>query len=108
MKNNYDQETLVIASHLTPGTISADRQTRGMRNGDPCIVIADALLRYAKEHKARFESPLSEDYFLGPAWLAALTGVRSLLNGEGSFDGGCVDSVLMLALKESGYTEDNL
>lgn len=95
-------------SKLTPGTVSHAEHRKGIVNADPVQVMMDSLLQYAEKHEKRFESKLSEDYILGPAWLSAATGVRTLLNGEGQFDGGVLESVFWSALEAAGYTEADL
>jgi hypothetical protein len=97
-----------IASKLTRGTVAHQRHTTGIFRNEPVMVLMDTLLRYAEKHERRFESKLSEDYFLGPAWLQSIMGVRTLLNGEGDFDGGTLEELFWKALEVAGFTEADL
>ena len=66
-----------------------------------------AWLEYADAHKARYESPIGEDYVLGPAWLEWAKALRTMLNGEtGNLDCGTLDAAIMKALAENGFAEE--
>lgn len=99
---------LALFQQLTPGTVSHQMHQNGMTNGDPVIRAMEASYAYAVAHKARFESPLAEDYVLGPAWLNMAKGARALLNGEGQFDGGTLEALFWKALEVAGFTEADL
>lgn len=59
---------------------------------------------YAKVHKFRYESNISEDYFIGAEWFAIGLSFRALLNGErGRLDGGTLDSFILDTLAENGF-----
>lgn len=67
----------------------------------------DAWIDYALAHQKRFDSPIGEDYVLGPAWARWGFALRELLNGEaGSLDCGTLDSILCHNLTEMGFDPD--
>lgn len=116
-KYTYQPETIAKVATLTPGTIAYQSHLLGMHSAEPLIVALDSMIRYAKAHKARFESPLADDYVLGPQWLDALKGLRGLLNGNGavahelgrtsdSKDNGACEAMFWAALEAAGYTEE--
>lgn len=108
------------ALHKLPrNVVSGQAMERGLIQGEPLLLCMDGLLRYAKAHKLRFESTLSEDYVLGDPWLAAVKGIRALLNGDGavahekgyntdSKDNGVIESVFWAAMNAAGFTDENL
>ncbi len=95
-----------------------------MSGNEPIIVILDSLIRYAKAHEQSMGSKLSEDYFLGPCFLSALTSTRELLNGNGSVanemsaktdkpcrdskDNGACEAMFWDAMEISGFTEKDI
>ena len=73
----------------------------------PIIVTVDAWCEYASAHARRFESPIGEDYVLGPAWARWGFAIRELLNGEtGNLDCGTLDTILCRNLEEQGFDPD--
>lgn len=115
----FAPETIAEANKLTPGTVAERDHKNGMTAGEPLIVAMDCLLKYAEAHAVRFESPLAEDYVLGPAWLRSISALRELLNGNGSVanmkgmgtdskDNGCVESVFWAAMRTAGYKEEDM
>ncbi len=78
-------------------------------NQETVIVRAlDTWVGYAIAHQARFESPIGEDYVLGPAWARWGFALRELLNGEtGRLDCGTLDTILCDNLAEQGYNPDD-
>lgn len=117
-KYTYQPETIAQVTKLTPGTIAHQSHLLGMHSAEPLIVALDSMIRYAKAHKARFESPLAEDYFLGPQWLEAVKGIRALLNGDGavahelgrttdSKDNGACEGMFWAALEAAGFADDS-
>jgi hypothetical protein len=86
-KYTYQPETLDASESLfskAPHSVSALEHKRGLVKHEPLIVILDSCVRYAKAHRIRFESPLFEDYVLGPAFEQVLEGVQALLDGDGA------------------------
>ena len=64
----------------------------------------DAWCLYASAHELRYESPIGEDYVLGPAWADWGRSLRALLNGEtGDLDCGTLDTILVDNLIEQGF-----
>jgi hypothetical protein len=64
---------------------------------------------YAKAHAKRFESPIGEDYVLGPAWQQVGEGIRALLNGvTDRLDCGTVDGFILNTMAENGINTENL
>lgn len=73
----------------------------------PIVRMIEAAAVYADNHKARFESPLGEDSFLGPEWGKIVKAIRALLNGEcGRLDCGTVDSLLLDMLNAEGMGDE--
>ena len=116
---NYQTETLDAYSQIKPGTISAQAHRTGLEGREPLIVILDALLSYAKSYRDRYELKLSTDGVLGPEWLAAASGIRGLLNGDGAIamtqgittdskDNGACEAVFWAAMDAAGFTEEDL
>lgn len=115
----YNPETVAHANKLTAGTISEQAHKYGMEQGEPLIVIMDALMKYADNYHRRFNSLLCNDGFLGDEWLQAAKGIRALLNGDGAVamlkdittdtkDNGCVESMFWDALRVAGFKEEDL
>jgi hypothetical protein len=64
---------------------------------------------YGFEHQNAYESTLSEDYVLGPAWAKIGEGLLALLNGDlGRLDGGTLDSVIRTSLQAQGWDPDTM
>ena len=121
---NYQPETLTAFDKIPKGTVAHQTHCLGMNGTDPIIVILDSLIRYAKAHEANLGSKLSQDYFLGPCFLSALTSTRELLNGNGgvaneisaSTNAPCRDSkdnvacerMFWNAMEISGFTESDI
>lgn len=92
-----------------PGTVASKELEHAAHNWHPLLVGLDAMLRMAASHKSRFESPISEDYFLGPRWLGAAKGLRELLNGDfGPIDNGTAESIFWAAMDSAGFSESDL
>lgn len=112
-----DQKTKL--DRVAPGTISQHEHRLGLRNNEPLIITMDAMIRYAKAHKKRFDQNLADDYVLGPYFLEAITGIRNLLCGGGavanelelssdSKDNGAVEAMFWTAMDIAGYTEEDI
>jgi hypothetical protein len=119
MNVDLQPETKAQLTRVTPGTVAWQSQNVGIAGGEPLLVILDGLLRYAKAHRSRFDSPLAQDYVLGPLFLQSLTGIRGLLNGDGavaherglsgdSKDNGVCEAIFWDAMDAAGYTEEDL
>jgi hypothetical protein len=120
----YQPETVKAFDKVPYGTIAHQTHCIGMNGTEPIIVILDSLIRYAKAHEASFGSKLSEDYFLGPLFLQALTATRDLLNGNGavaneisaktgkpcrdSKDNGACEQMFWDALGLAGFKEEDI
>jgi hypothetical protein len=64
---------------------------------------------YARQHQARYESLIGEDYVLGPTWASIGESIRTLLNGEcGRLDCGTLDSFILKTLEANGINTENL
>lgn len=73
----------------------------------PIGAMLRALARYADDYERRFKSPIAEDYVLGKDWLAMLTGLVGLLNGETHrLDCGDVDRAVRDVAEAAGFTRD--
>lgn len=68
-----------------------------------------AWSRYAKDHKARFDSPIGDDGVLGDYWKDAGLAIRGLLNGEmGQLDCGTLDAYILDTLKDNAIDTEQL
>ena len=108
---NYSTALRKHVGHLNavaPGTVAQAEMASGIRHNEPVIAAMDAFYRYAVKHYSRYETPLAEDYFLGPEWLAGIKAVRAMLNGEGDFDGGTMESLFWDAMAVAGFEESDL
>ncbi len=94
----YEPETIKAAAKIPAGTVNAQSHRIGMEQGEPLIVIADALLKYAKAYAQRFDGPVFNDGVGGDAFKDMLKGVKTFLD----FDGG-----IALAKGITTDTKDN-
>lgn len=111
----YTLATLRAAHKIPKGCVNEQSHQIGIRQGEPLIVMLDCLLQYASVHKARFGSPLAQDYVLGVAWIKAARAVKDLLDGDGvvasmlsrttdSKDNGACDRVYAEACEVAGFS----
>lgn len=64
---------------------------------------------YAKEHQKRNESPIGDDYVLGPEWRDIGLAIRGLLNGEtGRLDCGTLDAFILETMRENGVETEGI
>lgn len=121
---DYQNETCEAFAKVPERTVAHQTHCMGMNGSEPLIVILDALIRYAKAHEQSMGSKLSEDYFLGPCFLSALTSTRELLNGNGavaneisaktgkpcrdSKDNGACEDMFWDAMRIAGFTEEDI
>jgi hypothetical protein len=112
----YSAEAVTAANRIPTGTIAEHAHKIGMTFGEPLTIMLDSLLKYAESYRIRHESPLSEDYVLGPAWLRSIAATRELLNGDGadamrknitsdSKCNGALESLFWDAINHAGFTE---
>ncbi|MGE3279717.1 MAG: hypothetical protein AB7H90_03335 [Alphaproteobacteria bacterium] len=92
----------------------AVRQSRMMTSAEKLELetqIARAIhawVYYAEAHRKRFESPIGEDYVLGPAWARWGFALHELLNGEtGRLDCGTLSSIINDNLAEQGFKPED-
>ena len=76
-------ETLAGINSIPANVIDGQSARLGLAHGEPLLVIADALLRYAKAYKARFGDAVGEDYHAVTAFGDMLAGVKTLLDHDG-------------------------
>ncbi len=76
-------ETLAGINSIHVNVIDGQSARLGLANGEPLLVIADALLRYAKAYKARFGDNIGDDYHAATAFSDMLSGVKVLLDHDG-------------------------
>lgn len=94
---------------LQRSMVSVERVKDEWRAEQAVAAACHALKVYANSHKLRFDSKLADDYVLGPAWLAMLQGVRTLLDGEtGRLDCGTVDGYLVKLAEDNGFKQEDL
>lgn len=115
----YELETIKTARKLPRGSVAEYSHKTGMVGAECLIVVLDSLLKYAKAHQKRFETPLAEDYVLGVEWLEAIKGVRGLLNGNGqvanvagittdSKDNRSCEAMFWTAIAVAGFKEEEV
>ena len=69
----------------------------------PVVAMLKGWEKYAKDHKARYESNIGDDGVLGDPWKEIGLGIRTLLNGEtGRLDCGTLDAFILDTLNENG------
>jgi hypothetical protein len=74
------------------------------KNGETVSPMLRAWAQYAKEHREQYESPIGEDYVLGPEWRTIGLAIRALLNGNcGRLDCGTLDAFILDSLQENGF-----
>lgn len=106
-------------SEMAKGTISEQSHKLGMANYEPVIVAMDAMIRYAKAHRLNFHREVSDDYCLGPIWLAIVANIRHLCDWDGavamergittdSKDNGTVEEMFWQAMELAGFEESDL
>lgn len=76
--------TMQALGKVPHGTVNARSVALGLDSGEPLLIIADALLRYAKAYRRRFGGFVANDGVGGDAFRAMLRGVKVFLD----FDGG--------------------
>jgi len=71
-------------------------EARGqLSHGQAIATMVHGLAVYADAYRRRFDSDISEDGVLGPAWREIGDGILALLNGElDGLDGGTVDGLI--------------
>ena len=73
----------------------------------PIGAMLRALARYADDHERRYGVRIAEHYVIGADWLASLTGLVGLLNGETHrLDCGDVDRAVRDVAEAAGFTRD--
>lgn len=123
MKNSttviLQRETVDALSKIPAGCVNARSARLGIFEGEPLLVMADALLSYAKAYRARFEQPINSDGVAHKAFGNMLRGVKTMLDFDGavalrrgittdSKDNACICDILEAACKIGGYDWNNL
>lgn len=123
MKNTItvimQSETVAALAKVPAGTVSAQSVRLGVYEGEPLLVIADALLSYAKAYRRRFESPVSDDHVGADAFRDMLRGVKTFLDYDGgvalrrgittdSKDNGAMFEIVEAACAAAGINYQNL
>jgi hypothetical protein len=101
------------------GTVDMHAMKRGKLHGEPIFYAMDSAIRYARAYRLRYDSPLKNDYDLGPHFLRWITGLRGLLNGSGavamehswsgdSKSNGTIEAMFWAAMELGGFTEADL
>ncbi len=76
-------ETVAALAKVPAGTVSAQSVRLGLYEGEPLLVIADALLSYAKAYRGRYEGPIANDGHGAEAFADMLRGVKTFLDHDG-------------------------
>jgi hypothetical protein len=83
------------------------RNPRGLEV--PIVSMLRAWKHYADMHQEHWQSPIGEDYVLGPAWVQIGQGIRELLNGDcGRLDCGSLDSMIINSMDKAGIDTSEL
>lgn len=112
-------ETVAALAKIPAGTVCAQSARLGVYEGEPLLVIADALLSYAKAYKARFGDPINNDYVGAEAFADMVRGVKTFLDYDGgvamrrgittdSKDNGAMFDIIEATCKAAGIDYQNL
>lgn len=112
-------ETLAAHETLKDGTRAHQEVSLGHREGEPLLVIFDALLSYAKTFEAHFGQKIADDYVASPEFSSMLSGARGMLNFNGgvangagittdSKDTGALETLYWEACKAAGIDGDSI
>lgn len=112
-------ETVLALSKIPKGTVSERSARLGVYEGEPLLVIADALLSYAKAYRGRFDGPISDDRIGADAFADMLRGVKTFLDYDGgvamrrgittdSKDNGAMFDIIEAACNAAGIDYQNL
>ena len=94
-------------AHLHNRAIVEVNQISGRSHETAIVSMLKGWEQYAMDHKRRFDSPIDEDYVLGPAWKEIGESIRTLLNGEvGRLDAGTVDGFILDTMAENGFERE--
>lgn len=75
----------------------------------PVLGMLVALRQYARQHRLRYASPLSEDGYTGEAWMMVAKGLRRLLSCEtGRLDCATIDGKLVEMVRAAGFKDSEL
>ncbi len=89
MKNTItvimQSETVTALAKVPAGTVAAQSSRLGVYEGEPLLVIADALLSYAKAYRGRFECPISDDGVGAEAFADMVRGVKTFLDYDAAW-----------------------
>jgi hypothetical protein len=73
----------------------------------PVNTMLEAWEEYAESHARRFDSPIGQDYVLGPEWARIGYALHGLLDGDiGDHDAGRFSARIMAQLNEQGYPDE--
>lgn len=73
----------------------------------PMVAMLKGWATYATQHQTAYESPIGEDYVLGPEWAKIGFALRGMLNGAlDRLDGGTLDSFICDRLNAQGWDCD--
>jgi hypothetical protein len=124
MKNHVtvilQRESVEALAKVPAGCVNARSARLGVYEGEPLLVIADALLSYAKSYKARFEGDeIGNDHFACEPFKDMLRGCRAMLDMDGgvalrrgittdSKDNGSICDILDAAAKVAGINSEDL
>ena len=81
---SYQTETVEVSESLPARVVNTQSHQIGMNGAEPLIVIADALVRYAKAYQTRLGGGIGEDYVLGDYFLSIAKSVKGLCDGDGA------------------------
>jgi len=117
----YQEETIQAYRKLTEGTQAWHDHQQGLMWEEPCIVLIDSLLKYARAYRKRYGRALRDEAKLKEIWLKAAVNVRRLFEHRGavatewdittrgdSKDNGCLEEVFWKAMEVAGLTEDDI
>lgn len=119
MNITLQSETAAALAKVPANTVAKQSANLGVTHGEPLLVAMDAMIRYAKAYKRRYEENLGEDGVLGEEFGKAISGLRALLNGDGavamerdittdSKDNGVIEEMYWQACKIAGLDGDSL
>jgi len=116
---NLQKETVAALEAVPVGCVNARSARMGLYEGEPLLVIADALLAYAKAYRGRYESGVANDAVFAGPMKQMLSGLHALLDGDGavamrrgittdSKDNGSLCAIIEAACDAAGIDYQNL
>lgn len=114
------RETVEALNKIPSGCVNQRSARLGLFEGEPLLVIADALLSYAKAYKVRFDGDsIGNDVYAAEPFGQLLSGCKALLDMDGgvalrrgittdSKDNASICDILEAASKSAGLNWEDV